>query len=148
FFQAEDGIRARNVTGVQTCALPILAVSAGLQSADRPTWLAALEGSFVPNRHPGLAAVRNMHGIAALAVAAPDAPPPRWAPPEASPRVDGARLPWSFGPGIGADDVAERIVTLGSSPRRVWIHRPNRAAASAPVLVVFDGRGFVDGGLL
>src|SRR5699024_5779682 len=24
FFQAEDGIRARNVTGVQTCALPIL----------------------------------------------------------------------------------------------------------------------------
>src|SRR5699024_6546617 len=25
FFQAEDGIRARNVTGVQTCALPITA---------------------------------------------------------------------------------------------------------------------------
>src|SRR5699024_1190195 len=25
FFQAEDGIRARNVTGVQTCALPIFA---------------------------------------------------------------------------------------------------------------------------
>src|SRR5699024_2137998 len=25
FFQAEDGIRARNVTGVQTCALPICA---------------------------------------------------------------------------------------------------------------------------
>src|SRR5699024_12178230 len=28
FFQAEDGIRDRNVTGVQTCALPILAASA------------------------------------------------------------------------------------------------------------------------
>src|SRR5438067_13685739 len=27
FFQAEDGIRYRNVTGVQTCALPILADS-------------------------------------------------------------------------------------------------------------------------
>src|SRR5207249_5304355 len=27
FFQAEDGIRARNVTGVQTCALPISARS-------------------------------------------------------------------------------------------------------------------------
>src|SRR5699024_12439000 len=27
FFQAEDGIRYRNVTGVQTCALPILIVS-------------------------------------------------------------------------------------------------------------------------
>src|SRR5699024_11879479 len=26
FFQAEDGIRDRNVTGVQTCALPILGV--------------------------------------------------------------------------------------------------------------------------
>src|SRR5699024_6102428 len=28
FFQAEDGIRDRNVTGVQTCALPILAILA------------------------------------------------------------------------------------------------------------------------
>src|SRR5699024_3886038 len=27
FFQAEDGIRDRNVTGVQTCALPILATT-------------------------------------------------------------------------------------------------------------------------
>src|SRR5699024_11294317 len=27
FFQAEDGIRDRNVTGVQTCALPILSLS-------------------------------------------------------------------------------------------------------------------------
>src|SRR5699024_11251585 len=27
FFQAEDGIRDRNVTGVQTCALPILLFS-------------------------------------------------------------------------------------------------------------------------
>src|SRR5699024_11380564 len=26
FFQAEDGIRDRNVTGVQTCALPILII--------------------------------------------------------------------------------------------------------------------------
>src|SRR5207249_7348976 len=26
FFQAEDGIRGRNVTGVQTCALPIFRV--------------------------------------------------------------------------------------------------------------------------
>src|SRR5437868_10180271 len=27
FFQAEDGIRDRNVTGVQTCALPILRIT-------------------------------------------------------------------------------------------------------------------------
>src|SRR5437868_4953033 len=33
FFQAEDGIRDRNVTGVQTCALPILSAD---RSADRP----------------------------------------------------------------------------------------------------------------
>src|SRR5699024_11540048 len=29
FFQAEDGIRDRNVTGVQTCALPIYPVEVG-----------------------------------------------------------------------------------------------------------------------
>src|SRR5699024_11576728 len=31
FFQAEDGIRDRNVTGVQTCALPILKIHEDLQ---------------------------------------------------------------------------------------------------------------------
>src|SRR5690625_7638940 len=34
FFQAEDGIRAGHVTGVQTCALPILAGGMGGGSAD------------------------------------------------------------------------------------------------------------------
>src|SRR5207249_7279515 len=29
FFQAEDGIRDRNVTGVQTCALPIFTTATG-----------------------------------------------------------------------------------------------------------------------
>src|SRR5699024_12027557 len=33
FFQAEDGIRDRNVTGVQTCALPILMRSQVCQSS-------------------------------------------------------------------------------------------------------------------
>src|SRR5699024_11483566 len=31
FFQAEDGIRDRNVTGVQTCALPISFLQANFQ---------------------------------------------------------------------------------------------------------------------
>src|SRR5205823_10397697 len=31
FFQAEDGIRDKLVTGVQTCALPICAATAGLR---------------------------------------------------------------------------------------------------------------------
>src|SRR5207249_8217287 len=37
FFQAEDGIRDRNVTGVQTCALPILPRKVGIPlSAEAP----------------------------------------------------------------------------------------------------------------
>src|SRR5207248_8896344 len=41
FFQAEDGIRDRTVTGVQTCALPISSlVAAGLAAAFVPLSLA------------------------------------------------------------------------------------------------------------
>src|SRR5437868_13149750 len=42
FFQAEDGIRDRNVTGVQTCALPIL-------RRDERAWPLLLRGAL---RHP------------------------------------------------------------------------------------------------
>src|SRR5438067_13918320 len=42
FFQAEDGIRDRNVTGVQTCALPILSPAATV-SADGVTVTVATE---------------------------------------------------------------------------------------------------------
>src|SRR5690606_40091354 len=39
FFQAEDGIRVFHVTGVQTCALPIYALSqAGCFMHDHPGW--------------------------------------------------------------------------------------------------------------
>src|SRR5207249_6825990 len=43
FFQAEDGIRDRNVTGVQTCALPIFirTCSAGSKPSTCPLWLSA-----------------------------------------------------------------------------------------------------------
>src|SRR5471032_1067361 len=44
FFQAEDGIRVRDVTGVQTCALPISPPSATSRSAitrSAPTWSSA-----------------------------------------------------------------------------------------------------------
>src|SRR5699024_11699079 len=34
FFQAEDGIRDRNVTGVQTCALPILKAVQEMQKSN------------------------------------------------------------------------------------------------------------------
>src|SRR2546430_4668575 len=36
FFQAEDGIRDLTVTGVQTCALPILNTGSGLLGPMRP----------------------------------------------------------------------------------------------------------------
>src|SRR6266513_930198 len=39
FFQAEDGIRDRNVTGVQTCALPIFTGVLPLTAADPMEWV-------------------------------------------------------------------------------------------------------------
>src|SRR5699024_11627985 len=44
FFQAEDGIRDRNVTGVQTCALPIL--------RPVPSRAAKRSGSLTPQQPP------------------------------------------------------------------------------------------------
>src|SRR5207249_7174123 len=42
FFQAEDGIRDRNVTGVQTCALPILSMAAAWSLRASTTTLARI----------------------------------------------------------------------------------------------------------
>ncbi|WP_209326002.1 alpha/beta hydrolase [Brevibacterium renqingii] len=120
-------------------SLHFMPVPTGLSTADRPTWLDALDGAFVPTRHPGLRVARSMRGISVLEIAAPDAHPLRWSVPDP---LQPHRLR------IGSRDVEERLVTLDSTPRRIWICRPQRAPASAPVLVVFDGRGFVDGGLL
>src|SRR5207249_4521048 len=46
FFQAEDGIRGRNVTGVQTCALPI-------SSPPRPPLRRQARCQVVPRRRGG-----------------------------------------------------------------------------------------------
>src|SRR3989442_1932772 len=46
FFQAEDGIRDADVTGVQTCALPILKKFEGMIL---PTVVSALEGKKGPS---------------------------------------------------------------------------------------------------
>src|SRR5437868_10898330 len=48
FFQAEDGIRDRNVTGVQTCALPICCariLKSGTKRAWPGTWRSARRAS-------------------------------------------------------------------------------------------------------
>nr|WP_245395872.1 alpha/beta hydrolase-fold protein [Brevibacterium permense] len=77
-----------------------------------------------------------------LELAAPDARPLVW--------TGGDALTSNAVPGAGGgrSDVDEQVVTLGSAPRRIWTHRPQRGPASAPVLVVFDGERFIRGGLL
>src|SRR5947209_14771002 len=58
FFQAEDGIRAIGVTGVQTCALPILAIRAKRAGVRRIVVLERAEtlgGTWRDNRYPGCA---------------------------------------------------------------------------------------------
>src|SRR5207248_8367778 len=52
FFQAEDGIRGRTVTGVQTCALPILALFVSSVGKFRAA------GTAVPANKPTTAIVR------------------------------------------------------------------------------------------
>src|SRR5438552_18994182 len=71
FFQAEDGIRDDLVTGVQTCALPILAQA-----------LAARQGSSPRARRPST-------------IRSPSLAPRRGIPPPARPRRSGGR---SVGP--------------------------------------------------
>src|SRR5690606_39796229 len=48
FFQAEDGIRAFHVTGVQTCALPILIKTPKVFPSCFPLHLCLLPGSTPP----------------------------------------------------------------------------------------------------
>src|SRR5207249_5956474 len=54
FFQAEDGIRDRNVTGVQTCALPISSWSSSgpHSSKGSRTSRSSVDGSRAPHPWP------------------------------------------------------------------------------------------------
>src|SRR5437667_2336300 len=67
FFQAEDGIRGRDVTGVQTCALPISPRWVSLSAAER----AAPPPHAVPSR----GTLRRSRAAATQAIAL--ASPPR-----------------------------------------------------------------------
>src|SRR5699024_11929679 len=65
FFQAEDGIRDRNVTGVQTCALPIFGATAITTMEDS----AEMEiGDFIAAGYNFLPSVLFFVGLAALAL--------------------------------------------------------------------------------
>src|SRR5207249_6242653 len=48
FFQAEDGIRDRNVTGVQTCALPIWAACRPVDGSR--AWAAGVRAAASPEK--------------------------------------------------------------------------------------------------
>ncbi|HJF77061.1 MAG TPA: hypothetical protein K8V63_09945 [Brevibacterium linens] len=123
-------------------ALRFLPVPRGLKVADRPTWLDVLERGFVPAGDHDLLTVTDMRRKQVLELAAPDARPLIWTG-GGRPATDSRS-----GAGEGRTDVDEQVITLGSSPRRIWIHRPQRCPASAPVLIVFDGERFIRGGLL
>ena len=123
-------------------ALRFLPVPRGLKVADRPTWLDVLERGFVPAGDHDLLTVTDMRRKQVLELAAPDARPLIWTG-GGRPATDSRS-----GAGEGRTDVDEQVITLGSSPRRIWIHRPQRGPASAPVLIVFDGERFIRGGLL
>src|SRR5699024_11245646 len=74
FFQAEDGIRARNVTGVQTCALPIFIVTG---SAPESAGASTSAGTPVPARTVGsdtkLVGVLSDSAAVAVPVISPEA---------------------------------------------------------------------------
>src|SRR5438094_5697808 len=66
FFQAEDGIRDRTVTGVQTCALPIFVEACGDQVADQVDAEERLEGDLGGGRERALE--QRPEGVAHLHV--------------------------------------------------------------------------------
>lgn len=113
-------------------SLQFMPVPAGITTADRPTWLAALDDAFLPTEHGNLRRVADMRRTEVLEVAAPDATP----------------LVWTASPAGSPPNRSDaQFEILDSTPRRVWTHRPDGASASAPALVVFDGERFVRGGL-
>src|SRR5699024_9426936 len=74
FFQAEDGIRDRNVTGVQTCALPIFELLADVQSQLR---VLDLGNDFAATTLPGVPA-NHMVGLGAVDKHDPDTANDYW----------------------------------------------------------------------
>src|SRR5437773_10003694 len=100
FFQAEDGIRGRDVTGVQTCALPISLVA--VARADDLLDLLA---------RGLLLAVRGAHELIRLAREALEVRPADGAA-EARPEP---RLGAADGQQLGAARLADRLIRLGTA---------------------------------
>src|SRR5699024_11255746 len=62
FFQAEDGIRDRNVTGVQTCALPISELMCAKESDDAVQQRALHAFRYIAERHRSHNVILVGHG--------------------------------------------------------------------------------------
>src|SRR6266850_4363414 len=62
FFQAEDGIRDYKVTGVQTCALPILPIQKGLISTSLGVSLPSREKTNFPPRMGSISILTRVLG--------------------------------------------------------------------------------------
>src|SRR6266496_3701691 len=71
FFQAEDGIRDLYVTGVQTCALPILALHRTTPAGDEQRVLRLGTSRARPRRRQGLPRAVRRHARRALAADRP-----------------------------------------------------------------------------
>src|SRR5699024_12025005 len=109
FFQAEDGIRDRNVTGVQTCALPISSKSQVSVAHCSPTWL------HVPQLSPYSAALSSKRSLS------PSFSPPtdsQSAVKEASGSAYGARFPVSSAPSAGGICTGSWFVFRATSAAR------------------------------
>src|SRR5437773_10918996 len=61
FFQAEDGIRDRDVTGVQTCALPILIIDGAIEFLRFILPVGAAHGRVVRDRRMNLPRTHRFH---------------------------------------------------------------------------------------
>src|SRR6266545_2990181 len=117
FFQAEDGIRDKLVTGVQTCALPITAAATAMQ-AEQAVAVAV--------------ATRTATAAAAAATsAAPGAPPASW------PRSSSRRSPRSARSAAGG--------AAGRAADRVRVSRSS--SIEARVAVGGRHQGASDGGI-
>lgn len=125
-------------------SLTFMPVPRGIETADRDTWLAAYRNAFLPVG-TGLRTVADLFGRPVFEVSAPDAKPLIWTA-EAAPDAEAAD--GTSGGDGRPPHLGERIDVLDGTARRVLTYQPKRASASAPVLVVFDGKAFVDGGLL
>src|SRR5699024_12222952 len=110
--QAEDGIRDRNVTGVQTCALPI--------SHGALLSLGAGPASLSVDRRQG---VQRKTAATALVPRAPKSATTRWEAPNVVPMSAAVRALSRSSSAMTPSTVAIRAMTIGGSESRNGIVR-------------------------